>query len=107
MSRSDQRQSPTIARFLLLARRHFGLDLALAPAPQYRPAHPARPAAHRGLLRTLLIAGSIGSMLGTTAYAGGGETAPTKSRPERSASSRTGESQSAGPAAPKALERMP
>lgn len=105
MSRSDQRQSPTVARFLLLARRHFGLDLAAAP--QYRPARKASRPIRQGLLRTLLIAGSIGGMLGTTAYAAGSETAPAKSRAERSASSRSGSSEFAGPAAPKALERMP
>jgi len=86
MHESGPSQSEIIARFLHHARIHFGLDTPEKPfveqTPQERPA-PRRGNARQQLLRSLLIAGGIGSLCSGASFAATADPAGDEVRLDR------------------------
>lgn len=98
MPRHEHRQNQIIADFLAVSRRH--LTQPRRPRPVWRSIRRIR----LNLLRTLLIAGSIGSLSGNAAYAAEDGNRQAESR--RAHSTARG-STSAERGSPAAIERMP
>ncbi|MBU1363330.1 MAG: hypothetical protein KKE51_05840 [Gammaproteobacteria bacterium] len=70
-------QEQTLARFILASRQHLGL--VQAPA-DLTPPHPIARSG-RKLLRSLVVASSLGALFGTTAFASEASREPAKRSP--------------------------
>lgn len=98
MLKTNRWQDNTINQFLLVSRTHLGLERRQRRT--WSPLHRLR----RGILRSMLVIGSIGGLFGGTAYADAGNRS-TEARTERTAPNRPlGNSEKSSGSA---VERMP
>lgn len=98
MLKTNRWQENAIDQFLLVSRAHLGLERRQRRA--WSPLHRLR----RGILRSMLVIGSIGGLFGGTAYADASNRS-TEARAERTTPNRAlgnAEKSSGG-----AIERMP
>ena len=101
MTQVSHWQAKTIANFLEASRRHFGL-----PGRRHYTSMPAR-YSRRTIFRSLLIAGSVGSLFGGPVFAEHDRRAEPSHHRRSESVSRSGPVAHAEPGTPKIIEKLP